>query len=465
MLRKITVILVFIFSGLSLYAQDNPYFIISKNDPLINYPVISPIDTNIYVQGTWSHLNSLPKPVLGTNTYFDSLGGRIFICGGLGMNSVPNDTCWWYNIASGSYQQAALLPEGRWSGKLVKVKNDLYLVGSIDSFFTNPDGIIYKYSIALNQWTISDTMPAPFLQECAVSVVYDSLIVTIGGSENGFSFPRNLVRIYDPQLNLWTNTTVFPINITTAHSEFNISDDDSSIFVFGGYSSGNLNTVYKGTAYYQNSDTLKFIWEQYVNTPLNTGTYRVAGTRWKDYMLFGPSMSGGTSINSIWGLSYSNGYGYWTNFQPGSPDTAGNISSFSAVTGIDSNYFYLFGGYKNPEILNTASKYSFITPPPIGITGNHNIIPAKFKLYQNYPNPFNPETKIKFEIPKSSSGSDIVLNIYDINGRLISNYILSNYKYGIYEITFNGSNLSSGIYFYSLISGNYKNSRKMILLK
>ncbi len=464
MLYKAAIILMYFILGLTLHSQDSPYFIINKNEPK-SYPLQFAGDTNIYVQGIWSNLSNLPNALMGTNTYYDSLGARIFICGGLGLNSVPNDTCRWFNISTGTYQQAALLPEGRWSGKLVKVKNDLYLVGSIDSFFTNPDGIIYKYSLSLNQWSVCDTMPAPYLQECAVCVINDSLIVTVGGSENGFSNPRNLVRLYNPALNQWINTNVFPINITTAHAEFNISEGDSSVFVFGGYSSGNLNTVYKGKIYYNNSDTLKFAWQLFCNTPLNTGIYRVAGTRWKDYMLFGPSMSGSTSINSIWGLSYVGGYGYWTGFQPGSPDTAGNIATFSALSGNDSNYFYLFGGYKNPNILNTVSKYSFITPPPIGIWGNHDVVPEKFKLYQNYPNPFNPQTKIKFEIPKYRTDTDITLKIYDISGRLVAEYILSNYKYGIYEISFNASNLSSGIYFYTLSSGEEKISRKMIILK
>lgn len=91
-----------------------------------------------------------------------------------------------------------------------------------------------------------------------------------------------------------------------------------------------------------------------------------------------------------------------------------------------------------------------------------NTYPDDFILYQNYPNPFNPTTKIKFEI---STSSVITLKIYDILGRELKVLITAYKTYGKHEIVFDGSEFPSGVYFYKLQTGNYLQTRKMILIK
>ncbi|MEO8665706.1 MAG: T9SS type A sorting domain-containing protein [Ignavibacteria bacterium] len=98
-----------------------------------------------------------------------------------------------------------------------------------------------------------------------------------------------------------------------------------------------------------------------------------------------------------------------------------------------------------------------------GVSGNSIAnIPKDFLLSQNYPNPFNPATKISFEIPASEK---VTIKVYDATGRVVD-VLLNEFKNeGRYEVSFNGSNLSSGVYFYSLISENFKATKKMVLLK
>ena len=465
MLNRIIALMIFISAGCSLISQENPFYIIdnSVSKPGLDFPLPAG-DTTLSVQGTWMRLNNLPIALAGTNTYYDSLTNRIFICGGINQSGVPNDTCWWYNISAGTYQQAALLPEGRWSGKLVKVKSNLYLVGSINTTFSSPDGKIFRYSLQQNVWSVADTMPAPLVHEAAVTVINDSLIAIVGGSTNGFQGAINPVRIYNPELAAWRNSTPYPVNISTAHAEFNITGEDSSIFVFGGYSAGFLNSVYKGK-FYSVQDTTIITWQLYCNVPYNYPIYRVAGTKWKNYMLIGPAVNGGISLNNIWGLTFSDTIGYWTNFLPASIDSAANISTFSAFSGIDSNYFYLFGGYKDPSVLNAAQKYSFITPPPIGIANYSNQIPGEFKLYQNYPNPFNPVTKIKFDFIKKGSNSELNFGVYDVTGRIVSGHKFTGLSSGTYEIEFNGKDLASGVYFYQLSNYESRIVKKMVFIK
>ncbi len=83
-------------------------------------------------------------------------------------------------------------------------------------------------------------------------------------------------------------------------------------------------------------------------------------------------------------------------------------------------------------------------------------------LYQNYPNPFNPVTSIKFYLPNSSS---VRLTIYDMLGKEVSTLVNGNMEAGIHEVQFNGSNLSSGIYFYEININGLKDIKKMILAK
>jgi hypothetical protein len=104
---------------------------------------------------------------------------------------------------------------------------------------------------------------------------------------------------------------------------------------------------------------------------------------------------------------------------------------------------------------------------PIGIIPITNLIPEKFSLMQNYPNPFNPVTKIKFDIPTLYKGGrgGVSLKVFDINGREIQTLLNSDLKPGTYEITFDGSNLSSGIYFYRLEAGEFRDVKKMLMIK
>lgn len=101
------------------------------------------------------------------------------------------------------------------------------------------------------------------------------------------------------------------------------------------------------------------------------------------------------------------------------------------------------------------------------ITTVNNIgqIPGEYKLFQNYPNPFNPTTTIEYQLNQE----DIVtLKVYDIPARKITTLIYEKLQSsGIHKITFNGANLSSGIYFYKLSTkGNHSSLfKKMILLK
>lgn len=106
--------------------------------------------------------------------------------------------------------------------------------------------------------------------------------------------------------------------------------------------------------------------------------------------------------------------------------------------------------------------YTGIISSPVNINSTSDYIPGKFDLRQNYPNPFNPKTIIKYQCPNSNYVS---LKVFNILGYEISTLVNERKNPGIYEVEFDGSNFSSGIYFYRLQTGNYIVTKSMMLLK
>jgi hypothetical protein len=96
-------------------------------------------------------------------------------------------------------------------------------------------------------------------------------------------------------------------------------------------------------------------------------------------------------------------------------------------------------------------------------TGNINKdIPVIYSLSQNYPNPFNPVTTIKYDI---ANIQDVKLTIYDILGREITTLVDKKQEPGSYQVNWDASNYTSGIYFYTLATNNFNQTKKLILLK
>ena len=100
---------------------------------------------------------------------------------------------------------------------------------------------------------------------------------------------------------------------------------------------------------------------------------------------------------------------------------------------------------------------------PLGIQNNlSNNIPDVYELRQNFPNPFNPSTKINYALPKEGS---VMLKVFDILGKEVA-VLVNEYKpAGYYELEFDASAFASGLYFYSIESLNYKETRRMLLVK
>ena len=199
--------------------------------------------------------------------------------------------------------------------------------------------------------------------------------------------------------------------------------------------------------------------------------------------------------------------GVWTSQDSGATWTHALITGIITGFGANGNKIYAVGNlppYQSSDngnswaaltdsglagsVFNTmqfTTHYAFINTYGVGVyrlaisdlTGINDYqsagSPNEFKLYQNFPNPFNPTTKIKYSIPSSSyspllggvRGGLVTLKVYDILGREVATLVNEQQQPGNYEIEFNASKLSSGVYFYRLRAGNFAAANKLILLK
>jgi hypothetical protein len=136
-------------------------------------------------------------------------------------------------------------------------------------------------------------------------------------------------------------------------------------------------------------------------------------------------------------------------------------------------YSFILTGFGIPSSLDmeASNQFSFnsadgenyeFTINSVVTSLEDEVIPYKFTLDQNYPNPFNPITNISYEVPEDGFVS---LLVYDLLGNEIQELVSENQKAGRYNIQFNGSQLSTGVYFYKLLINDKKAVKKMVLLK
>jgi len=195
-----------------------------------------------------------------------------------------------------------------------------------------------------------------------------------------------------------------------------------------GYLCGNNSTIYKST----NGGLNWFSQTSGVSTNLNSIYFLNTDTGWI------------AGINTI--LKTTNGGINWIN-------QYNSTSSLNSIRLISPHIGWACGGNK---MLYTNSG------GVVNINVISSVTPAKYKLYQNSPNPFNPSTKIRFDLTDENTA---ILKVYDNLGREVITLLNKPMTPGTYEIEFNATNLSSGIYYYKMSAGNYSAAKSMVVIK
>jgi hypothetical protein len=141
--------------------------------------------------------------------------------------------------------------------------------------------------------------------------------------------------------------------------------------------------------------------------------------------------------------------------------------------GLENQYDFTLDADNSPTMIGFDSTFGpgtdwptapFNTPLPINNPSSidDQILPSVTKLHQNYPNPFNPTTTIKFDL---SSDSVVKLNVYNYSGQLVKSLVDGSMKAGFHTVNFDASNLSAGVYYYTMETASKTMTQKMVLVK
>jgi hypothetical protein len=159
------------------------------------------------------------------------------------------------------------------------------------------------------------------------------------------------------------------------------------------------------------------------------------------------------TASTISGVYYTTDLISWTDFSSGLESYDRSVSQLVATD----EYLYKTGSTIN----------SHQVPLPELNTTWERLLPLEFSLYQNYPNPFNPATIFRYDLPKNTN---VKLTIYDLMGKIVKNLVSDQQNPGYKLIQWNSTNnkgqpVSAGMYFYTIQAGEFRQTRKMVLLK
>jgi len=181
------------------------------------------------------------------------------------------------------------------------------------------------------------------------------------------------------------------------------------------------------------------------------------GMNWTSY-----TISGQYNFEGIGFINESTGWigGWGTNYHmPTIETTNGGASWHQAGWGFNVNRFRFINDTLAYAVGMRVYKYMRST---VGIQQISSEVPESFSLSQNYPNPFNPSTQIKYALRLVD---DVSLKVYDAKGNLVATLVEGFQDAGVYSVTFDASNLPSGVYYYKLIANQFQETRKMVLVK
>lgn len=135
---------------------------------------------------------------------------------------------------------------------------------------------------------------------------------------------------------------------------------------------------------------------------------------------------------------------------------------FTPSGSADGNWYYLTAGANGDSVaIYLIRAYVSFSSTDVK-EAEESVKPDKYSLSQNYPNPFNPVTTIKYQIPEAGF---VTLKVYDMLGNEVRSLVEKDQQAGQYTATFDGKDLSSGIYFYKLTQGKFTQTKKLVLMK
>jgi hypothetical protein len=443
-----------LISSCFIYSQNADF---NGNEPgSFDYMVPPFAENDLVTTATWSSLPVSPHGVSRTCVAYVRRNDTAYMFqfgGGAGSQYTNvavfniNTNTWTNSISTMPFQISAgyAIPDG---------DSVIYVFGGN----TPTLGKTLKWTI-WGTWTTLTDMPTPATDILCVKY-QDTLVYAICGGDGLFGpTVNNAVRLFRMRSATWTSLTPFPVTKSMVGGGIYA---DTIIATAGWTGSTGSPLTHKGVINPTNPTLIT--WTAIANYP-GAGITRMASHMVQKAGQGAGILCTGGAIN---GAAYYGGTHLW-NFCTGTWQNLPNIpqarSNFRGC-GAGDSVFYCASGWIGSNV-GTSDKLTFsqIDGTCAIITGtnnNNNSVPNNFSLDQNYPNPFNPATVISYSLPKAGI---VKITVSDVMGREVSTLINDFIAAGNYSIEFNAASLSSGIYFYTLSAGDFKETKKMVLVK
>jgi len=385
------------------------------------------------------------------------LGDTIYVAGG-SSTGAPSTIFYKYSISANNWYTGAGTPAAKTGGDLVACGNKIYYIGGGNTAIATGTPETFVYNVSTGIWSALADIPTPVTGNVA-ECYRDSLIYCMLGGWNTY---ETLIQVYNVNTNTWAQAT----QITSGNGRRSFAGGilGNKLFVCAGFSGSFRNDFWVGTI--NPANPLQITWQQRTN--ISVPTSRPGGTAimGKFYVIMG-EINGGAGNDSvaIWDTTTS----AWS-YRDGKPIRTNNLyGAISASITYCSNRpgvkIWCAGGSIQGQTSRPLDVFADTcllncTGPLTGI--QNNSVPLQYMLHQNYPNPFNPQTTILFEIPKAEKVSIVVT---DLLGREVTELSNEYRNAGSHQVVFDGTNVSSGVYFYKITAGEYIDSKKMVLIK
>ena len=302
--------------------------------------------------------------------------------------------------------------------------------------FSNPDSVTFNFTVSAgvaNNYAIPvqlkirlDDTSTVYKQDMYI-LVGSGNVVLLDSAENGFTN--------------WTTNGTWAATTTQAHTPTH-SFTDSPAGNYQNNANNSMTLTFPLNASNRPVYMLQF-WERYATEAgydfCNVEVSNDNGTNWQTVTSY-------SGTNSTWSQRSFDITAFANN--------SANVKvrfRLSADAGTVADGWYV----DDIKIINYSSTAT-------GITYNPGTVPDKFSISQNYPNPFNPTTKINYDI---AANTIVKIRIYDMLGKEVASLVDGNQVAGHYTIDFNAAALSSGIYYYSIQTPQFSETKKMMLVK
>jgi hypothetical protein len=404
------------------------------------------------------------RPVVPAQSYFgcsawigDTLYFQAPTNAGAGATTVYRYTY------GGSWTTGVPMPVARTGGAMVSAGGKLYYSGGdpvgITAAGTNT---LYEYTPSTGAWVLKANMPAALTAHQMVAWG-DSVLVVVGGpyTGSGTNLAHHYYRIGS---NTW-GTTTNSLPSGQGRRSFGMGISGNKIIISSGFNTAFIKSTYVGTI---GSNASTITWAAAPDVPTSyTGLSRPGSAYFGGYFFLvnGERATVGGYYDTTHVFNFNTNT--WTGIINNIPFKRSNIFGHVTAKCInDTLSLFIPAGYGSVTGATPGAPTDLFHITRTGTftsSGNNNTsMPEKFELSQNYPNPFNPATTIKFSLPKMSF---VTLRIYDITGREIETLVNEIRGAGRYDVNFDASTLATGVYFYTLQTEDFQETRKMMLVK